>query len=58
LAIKKEFIGDEVNDMHLDEKGEMIWAKIEIVGSKTLYYGCWVLTRFQCLLQYLVLNFL
>jgi hypothetical protein len=23
--------------MHLDEKGEMIWAKIEIVGSKTLY---------------------
>jgi hypothetical protein len=37
LAIKKEFIGDEVNDMHLDEKGEMIWAKIEIVGSKTLY---------------------
>jgi hypothetical protein len=37
LAIKKEFISDEVNDMHLDEKGEMIWAKIEIVGSKTLY---------------------
>jgi len=37
LAIKKEFISDEVNDMHLDEKSEMIWAKIEIVDSKTLY---------------------
>ena len=23
--------------MHVDEKSEMIWAKIEIVGSKTLY---------------------
>jgi hypothetical protein len=37
LAIKKDFISDEVNDMHVDEKSEMIRAKIEIVGSKTLY---------------------
>jgi hypothetical protein len=37
LAIKKDFISDEVSDMHVDEKSEMIWAKIEIVGSKTLY---------------------
>jgi hypothetical protein len=29
--------GDEVNDMHVDEKSEIIWAKIEIVGSKALY---------------------
>jgi hypothetical protein len=32
-----DFISDEVNDMHVDEKSEMIWVKIEIVGSKTLY---------------------
>ena len=37
MASKKDFISDEVNDMHFDEKSEMIWAKIEIVGSKTLY---------------------
>ena len=37
MAIKKDFIIDEVNDMHVDEKSEIIWAKIEIVGSKTLY---------------------
>jgi hypothetical protein len=37
LAIKKDFISDEVYDMHVDEKSEIIWAKIEIVGSKTLY---------------------
>ena len=37
MAIKKDFISDEVSDMHVDEKSEMIWAKIEIVGSKTLY---------------------
>ena len=37
FAIKKDFISDEVNDMHVDEKSEMIWVKIEIVGSKTLY---------------------
>ena len=37
LAIKKDLISDEVNDMHVDEKSEMIWVKIEIVGSKTLY---------------------
>ena len=37
FAIKKDCISDEVNDMHVDEKSEMIWVKIEIVGSKTLY---------------------
>ena len=36
MAIKKDFISDEVYDMHVDEKSEIIWAKIEIVGSKTL----------------------
>ena len=37
MAIKKDFISDEVDDMHVDENTEMLWAKIEIVGSKTLY---------------------
>ena len=37
LATKKDFISDEVNDMHVDENSEMIRAKIEIVGGKTLY---------------------
>ena len=37
LATKKDFISDEVNNMHVDEISEMIRAKIEIVGGKTLY---------------------
>lgn len=37
LATKKDFISDEVNNMHVDEISEMIRAKIEIVGGKALY---------------------
>jgi hypothetical protein len=45
LAIKKEFISDEVNDRR------------HTFQERLRLYGCWVLTRCQCLLQYLVLNF-
>jgi hypothetical protein len=45
LAIKKDFISDEVDDMHVDENTEMLWAKIEIVGSKTLYVSSFYNTK-------------
>ena len=37
IAIKDHFISDEVEDLSPDDKCEMIWAKIEIVGCKSLY---------------------
>ena len=37
IAIKDHYISDEVEDLSPDDKCEMIWAKIEIVGCKTLY---------------------
>ena len=37
IAIKDHFISDEVEDLSPDDKCEIIWAKIEIVGCKSLY---------------------
>ncbi|KAK3084814.1 hypothetical protein FSP39_019487 [Pinctada imbricata] len=37
IAVKDHFISDEVEDLSPDDRCEMIWAKIEIVGCKTLY---------------------
>ncbi|CAG2247966.1 unnamed protein product [Mytilus edulis] len=36
-AIKSDFISDEVEDLTPDAKSEMVWAKIEIKGSRSLY---------------------
>jgi hypothetical protein len=56
LATKKDFISDEVNNMHVDEISEMIRAKIEIVGGPvpsweikiTTYEYCCII-NFACL---------
>jgi hypothetical protein len=37
LATKKDFISDEVSNIHVDEISETIRAKIEIVGGNALY---------------------
>ncbi|CAG2230925.1 unnamed protein product [Mytilus edulis] len=37
IAIKSDFISDEVEDLTPDAKSEMVWAKIEIKGSRSLY---------------------
>ena len=37
IAVKDHYISDEVEDLSPDDRCEMIWAKIEIVGCKTLY---------------------
>jgi hypothetical protein len=37
LAINKNFISDEVEELHPGNDCEIIWAKLEIKGSKTLY---------------------
>jgi hypothetical protein len=37
IAIKNEYLSDLVEELSPDENCEMIWAKIEIVGKKTLY---------------------
>lgn len=35
VAVKKEFISSEVNELASPDKSEMVWAKVDIVGSKT-----------------------
>jgi exonuclease III len=37
LAINKNFISDEVEELHPGNDFEIIWAKLENKGSKTLY---------------------
>jgi hypothetical protein len=37
LAINKNFISDEVEELHPGNDCEIIWAKLDIKGSKTLY---------------------
>ena len=37
LAINKNFISDEVEELHPGNECEIIWTKLEIKGSKTLY---------------------
>ncbi|CAG2244129.1 unnamed protein product [Mytilus edulis] len=37
IAIKKELISSEVYELAPPDKTEMVWAKVDIVGSKTLY---------------------
>ncbi|KAK3085883.1 hypothetical protein FSP39_009995 [Pinctada imbricata] len=37
IAVKDNFISVEVEDLSPDDKCEMIWAKVEIVGCRTLY---------------------
>ena len=37
FAINKNFFSDEVEELHPGNDCEIIWAKLEITGSKTLY---------------------
>ena len=37
LAINKNFISDEVEELHPGNECEIIWTKLEIKGSKTLH---------------------
>ncbi|CAC5378485.1 unnamed protein product [Mytilus coruscus] len=37
IAIKSVFISDEVEDLTPNVKSEMVWSKIEIKGSRSLY---------------------
>jgi hypothetical protein len=37
LAINKNFINDEVAELHPVNDCEIIWAKLEIKGSRTSY---------------------
>ena len=37
VAIKNDYISDLVEELSPDDKCEMVWVKLEIVGSKTLY---------------------
>ena len=43
LAISKNFISDEVDELHADNDCEIIWAKLEIKDSKTLYISFFLL---------------
>jgi hypothetical protein len=45
LAINKNFISDEVEELHPGNDCEIIWAKLEIKGSKTLYITLKRLTK-------------
>ncbi|CAC5408336.1 unnamed protein product [Mytilus coruscus] len=39
IAIKKELTSSEVYKLAPPDKTEMVWAKVDIVGSKTLYFS-------------------
>jgi hypothetical protein len=45
LAIDKNFISDKVEELHPGNDCEIIWAKLEIKGSKTLYITLKRLTK-------------
>jgi hypothetical protein len=39
IAVRKDLISSDVYEFAPPDKTEMVWAKIEIAGSKTLYLG-------------------
>jgi hypothetical protein len=39
IAVKKDLISSDVYKFTPPDKAEMVWAKIEIADSKTLYLG-------------------
>ena len=39
IAVRKDLISSDVYEFAPPDKAEMVWAKIEIAGSKTLYLG-------------------
>ena len=39
IVVRKDLISSDVYEFAPPDKAEMVWAKIEITGSKTLYLG-------------------
>ena len=39
IAVRKDLISSDVYEFAPPDKAEMVWAKIEIADSKTLYLG-------------------